>query len=63
MFFGEQHLHTSASPEAFVIRVRGTGDDAYNWAMASVITPDAMRPSQQPRRFKNEIDPKKTNLI
>ncbi len=38
VYFGEQHLHTSASPDAFVIGVRGTWEDAYNWAMGNEIT-------------------------
>ncbi|MGI9517317.1 MAG: DUF3604 domain-containing protein, partial [Pirellulaceae bacterium] len=38
VYFGEQHLHTSASPDAFVIGVRGTWEDAYNWALGNEIT-------------------------
>ena len=38
VYFGEQHLHTSASPDAFVIGVRGTWEDAYNWALGKEIT-------------------------
>jgi hypothetical protein len=37
VYFGEQHLHTRASPDAFVIGVRGTWEDAYNWAMGKEI--------------------------
>jgi hypothetical protein len=37
-YFGEQHLHTSASPDAFVIGVRGDWEDAYNYAMGNEIT-------------------------
>ena len=37
VYFGEQHLHTANSPDAFVIGVRGTWDDAYNWAMGNEI--------------------------
>ena len=33
VYFGEQHLHTSASPDAFAIGTRGTWEDAYNWAL------------------------------
>ena len=38
VYFGEQHLHTANSPDAFVIGVRGTWEDAYNWAMGNAIT-------------------------
>jgi hypothetical protein len=37
VYFGEQHLHTANSPDAFVIGVRGTWEDAYNWAMGKEI--------------------------
>jgi len=37
LYFGEEHLHTSASPDAFVVGARGTWDDAYNWAMGNEI--------------------------
>ena len=49
VYFGEQHLHTRASPDAFVIGVRGTWEDAYNWAMGKEIklstTGEAIRKS------------------
>ena len=32
VFFGEQHLHTEDSPDAFAMGVRNTQDDAYNFA-------------------------------
>ena len=32
VYFGEQHLHTAASPDAFAVGTRGTGDDAYRYA-------------------------------
>jgi len=38
VYFGEQHLHTSASPDAFVIGTRGTWDDAYNYARGKEVT-------------------------
>jgi hypothetical protein len=38
VYFGEQHLHTANSPDAFVIGTRGTWEDAYNWAMGNEIT-------------------------
>jgi len=37
VYFGEQHLHTRASPDAFVVGTRGTWEDAYNWAMGKPI--------------------------
>ncbi len=37
VYFGEQHLHTTNSPDAFVIGVRGTWEDAYNYAMGNEI--------------------------
>ena len=33
VYFGEQHLHTENSPDAFVVGTRGTWEDAYNYAM------------------------------
>ena len=38
VYFGEEHLHTANSPDAFVVGTRGTWDDAYNWAMGNEIT-------------------------
>jgi hypothetical protein len=32
VFFGEQHLHTQDSPDAFAMGVRNTQEDAYNFA-------------------------------
>jgi hypothetical protein len=37
VYFGEQHLHTSASPDAFAVGTRGTWDDAYNWALGKEV--------------------------
>ena len=37
VYFGEQHLHTENSPDAFVIGTRGSWEDAYNWAMGKEI--------------------------
>ncbi|MDJ0849463.1 MAG: DUF3604 domain-containing protein [Myxococcota bacterium] len=37
LYFGEQHLHTSASPDAFVIGVRGTWEDAYRYALGEEV--------------------------
>jgi hypothetical protein len=37
VYFGEEHLHTSNSPDAFVIGTRGTWEDAYKWAMGEEI--------------------------
>jgi len=38
VYFGEQHLHTRASPDSFAVGNRGTWEDAYNWAMGKEIT-------------------------
>jgi hypothetical protein len=38
VYFGEQHLHTQNSPDAFVVNTRGTWEDAYNYAMGNEIT-------------------------
>jgi hypothetical protein len=38
VYFGEQHLHTQNSPDAFVVNTRGTWEDAYNYAMGKEIT-------------------------
>jgi hypothetical protein len=37
VYFGEQHLHTSASPDAFAIGTRGTWDDAYRYGMGEEV--------------------------
>ncbi len=37
VYFGEQHLHTSASPDAFAIGTRGTWEDAYRYAMGEEV--------------------------
>ena len=37
VYFGEQHLHTQASPDAFVVGTRGTWEDAYRYAMGEEI--------------------------
>lgn len=38
VYFGEEHLHTTNSPDAFVVGTRGSWEDAYNWAMGNEIT-------------------------
>ena len=37
IFFGEQHLHTSASPDAFAVGTRATWDDAYRYEMGQEV--------------------------
>jgi hypothetical protein len=37
VYFGEQHLHTTNSPDAFVIGVRQTWDEAYQWALGKEV--------------------------
>ena len=37
VYFGEQHLHTANSPDAFAIGTRSSWDDAYKWAMGQKI--------------------------
>ena len=37
VYFGEEHMHTTNSPDAFVIGTRGTWEDAYKWAMGEEI--------------------------
>ncbi|CTQ55344.1 hypothetical protein LP7551_03885 [Roseibium album] len=37
VYFGEQHLHTSASPDAFAFGTRNTADDAYRYAKGEAI--------------------------
>ena len=37
VFFGEQHLHTSNSPDAFAMGTRNTVDDAYNFAKGKAV--------------------------
>ena len=38
LYFGEQHIHTEASPDAFAVGTRGTWEDAYNYALGNEIT-------------------------
>ena len=33
VYFGEQHIHTAASPDAFAVGTRGTWEDVYNYAL------------------------------
>ena len=37
VYFGEQHLHTQNSPDAFAMGTRNTTDDAYNFAKGKAI--------------------------
>jgi hypothetical protein len=37
VFFGEQHLHTVNSPDAFAMGTRNTVDDAYNFARGMAV--------------------------
>jgi len=37
VYFGEEHLHTKASPDSFAIGNRGDWDDAYNYAKGKEI--------------------------
>jgi hypothetical protein len=37
VYFGEQHLHTQNSPDAFALGGRGTWEDAYNWALGKEV--------------------------
>jgi len=37
VYFGEEHLHTQASPDSFATGNRGTWDDAYNYAKGKEI--------------------------
>jgi hypothetical protein len=37
VYFGEQHLHTAASPDAFAVGTRGTWADAYDWALGKEV--------------------------
>jgi len=38
VYFGEQHIHTQNSPDAFSLGTRGTWEDAYRYAMGEEIT-------------------------
>jgi len=38
VLFGEQHLHTRNSPDAFALGTRQTWDEAYEWAMGKEVT-------------------------
>jgi hypothetical protein len=38
VYFGEQHMHTSASPDAFAIGTRQSWDEAYKWALGKEVT-------------------------
>ena len=37
VYFGEQHIHTAASPDAFAVGTRGTWEDVYNYAMGKEV--------------------------
>jgi len=37
VYFGEQHLHTQNSPDAFAMGTRNTPDDAYNFAKGKAV--------------------------
>ena len=37
VYFGEQHLHTRNSPDAFAVGTRGSWEDAYNWALGKEV--------------------------
>ena len=37
VYFGEQHIHTTNSPDAFAVGTRGTWDDVYNYALGKEI--------------------------
>ncbi len=49
VYFGEQHLHTSASPDAFAVGTRSTWEDAYRYARGEEVklstTGDKMKKS------------------
>ncbi len=38
VYFGEQHLHSEMSPDAYAVGVRQTMDDAYRYGMGEEIT-------------------------
>ena len=38
VYFGEQHLHTQASPDAFAFGTRNDADEAYQYAKGMPIT-------------------------
>src|SRR5210317_2118717 len=38
VYFGEQHLHTSNSPDAFVVGTRQTWEQAYEWGLGKEVT-------------------------
>ena len=37
VYFGEEHLHTTNSPDAFALGARGSWEDAYDWALGKPI--------------------------
>jgi hypothetical protein len=37
VYFGEQHLHTQDSPDAFAMGTRNSQDDAYNFCKGKAI--------------------------
>ena len=37
VYFGEQHIHTGNSPDAFAVGTRATWDDVYNYAQGKEI--------------------------
>ncbi len=43
VYFGEQHLHTQDSPDAFAMGTRNSQDDAYNFAEGKAIKKSTTR--------------------
>jgi len=50
VYFGEQHLHTQASPDAFAVGTRGTWSDAYDYALGKEV-----KLSQPVRRLRRTL--------
>ena len=53
VYFGEQHIHTANSPDAFAVGTRGSWDDVYNYAMGKEIK---LSTTGQPIKKKTPYD-------
>jgi hypothetical protein len=48
VYFGEQHLHTADSPDAFAMVTRNTPDDAYRFAKGEAVKKQSFYPGLKP---------------
>jgi hypothetical protein len=56
VYFGEQHLHTQDSPDAFAMGTRNTQDDAYNFCKGKAIKKSTLSQSSETVQKKTPYD-------